>query len=784
MRNGAGDVWPNEVDLVTSSSDSHLEPLRLARNGIDPFGADPKYDVEVATGKAGSWNGIIRSSALCVDLPFPLPTSPWRPFPGLPHVCAQRSATYEPIRKAFVDAGYVPGQTLFAFAYDWRRGARWNAAGAPDSLLAKIDEVLAETKAASVDIVAHSQGGLVTRALLDDARSVGKVRRVATIGTPYLGTPKFLTILQWAKPCQIGGPVGICLSNPKMVQSLVQNFPGSMQLLPSRRYFAAVAKRPVELTYDRDGDGEREGPLSFDETIDLLERSGRNMNLISQAGSLHHDLEPWSPADPDVEVLRVAGRGYGTIAGAKVHRRAICVRATDGGEISCGARLCNLIKCRRTTKLVVDYAMGSGDKTVIRASAALRDCERGYGGLQGDPDRSFTVFREKVEHLELTQDEQVQGWVIDFLRNGHEPTRCPGTGSFRRATAGAAAEEDGDAGLYGTELVVHGPLLGNVADAEGNVTGNYDTETGIELELIPGSTFTAGDGSQSIFTTEDSPLSGIWTATGSGDVDVRINAYEADEVAASWVSPLFDVAEGARVELDYAQPAGIEAPVLEIDDDADGTPDRTVALAGPLQGDAATDSEPPVSTVSVTRFVQDGKRLARLELAATDAGGSGVDRIEWSADAVGESGVYAEPFVVPAKGEVYVRAVDRAGNVESEWRVGLVDDHPSELSHVTAFRSAPLTGAGLLAYAGDVDWWGVEVTQRDRYRLLLHGLRLDARVSLHDAAGAVIASSDRPLWHPESLEATLEPGRYLLRVAASGDAFDERWPYLLDFRRQ
>ena len=80
-------------------------------------------------------------------------------------------------------SGYVEGQSLFVYPYDWRKSVESAAAG----LLAKIDEVRAETGAAKVDILAHSQGGLVTRAALASSASVSRVRRVLTMATPFTG---------------------------------------------------------------------------------------------------------------------------------------------------------------------------------------------------------------------------------------------------------------------------------------------------------------------------------------------------------------------------------------------------------------------------------------------------------------------------------------------------------------------------------------------------------------------------------------------------------------------
>ncbi len=77
-----------------------------------------------------------------------------------------------------VDLGH--GATAFGFNYPWWRSVEKNGA----RLAAFVDEVLAETGATSVDIVAHSMGGLVSRAALGHG---ARVRRLVTIASPHRG---------------------------------------------------------------------------------------------------------------------------------------------------------------------------------------------------------------------------------------------------------------------------------------------------------------------------------------------------------------------------------------------------------------------------------------------------------------------------------------------------------------------------------------------------------------------------------------------------------------------
>lgn len=71
---------------------------------------------------------------------------------------------------------------MYGFNYNWLSTIEPCAA----SLERFVDRVLAETGAPRVDLVCHSMGGLVARAMLAGG-GAAKVRSVATLGTPHFG---------------------------------------------------------------------------------------------------------------------------------------------------------------------------------------------------------------------------------------------------------------------------------------------------------------------------------------------------------------------------------------------------------------------------------------------------------------------------------------------------------------------------------------------------------------------------------------------------------------------
>ena len=94
------------------------------------------------------------------------------------------------------------------------------------------------TSAPSSFIIAHSNGGLLAKALLTELKNrniENKVDRVIFIGTPQLGTPKAIgTILHgYDQTDSLGGIV----TNAHTAREVINNMPGAYGLLPSEGYF-------------------------------------------------------------------------------------------------------------------------------------------------------------------------------------------------------------------------------------------------------------------------------------------------------------------------------------------------------------------------------------------------------------------------------------------------------------------------------------------------------------------------------------------------------------------
>ncbi|HBR71942.1 MAG TPA: hypothetical protein DEA27_04065, partial [Candidatus Moranbacteria bacterium] len=102
--------------------------------------------------------------------------------------------TYDDLVDSLKTNGYIEGQNLFYFPYDWRK----NNATTAHYLQSKIESVIVETKTSKVDVIAHSMGGLVARAYIEEIEGCdyeNTIDQLITLGTPQKGSPE--AYLKW-----------------------------------------------------------------------------------------------------------------------------------------------------------------------------------------------------------------------------------------------------------------------------------------------------------------------------------------------------------------------------------------------------------------------------------------------------------------------------------------------------------------------------------------------------------------------------------------------------------
>ena len=118
---------------------------------------------------------------------------------------------------------------FFVFAYDWRKSNVENAAKLKD-YVGCVQQFFPNTK---VDIIAHSMGGLLSRRYVLDNPNDHHIDKLITVGTPWLGSPKLLHVLETGEFIRVGV---INIAAGPDIKYIAPSLIGAHQTLPSRAY--------------------------------------------------------------------------------------------------------------------------------------------------------------------------------------------------------------------------------------------------------------------------------------------------------------------------------------------------------------------------------------------------------------------------------------------------------------------------------------------------------------------------------------------------------------------
>ena len=125
----------------------------------------------------------------------------------------------------------IAGYDADFFAYDWRLSM--------DELGRRLSEQLAKDPAAKISLVAHSMGGLVSRAAL--THGAGKLERLIMLGTPNHGSFNAVQALRGVySVIRKIAQIDLRHSPEELTEKVFNTFPGLYQLLPDPAKFSAV----------------------------------------------------------------------------------------------------------------------------------------------------------------------------------------------------------------------------------------------------------------------------------------------------------------------------------------------------------------------------------------------------------------------------------------------------------------------------------------------------------------------------------------------------------------
>lgn len=312
-------------------------------------------------------------------------------------------------------------KNYIAFAYDWRfrvddiakNGTQYEAE--VKSLLAEIKNLANDSYTDKVTVIAHSNGGLVGKALISELERLGEehlVDKFVMVGTPQLGTPKAIGAIFHGMDQQAGAGYII---DDLTARAVIKNMPGAYSLLPSPRYLSLAGEAIITSDnssetstireYDNIDSAEELKNFALDsldnrddDPTKINEPNVLNSQIFSANESLQVWLDSWQAPDT-IDIYEIVGTGIPTI-------KSIEYRAFP----------CYVVICAFGS-YIKPYPVFSndGDETVMAISA---------GGYEGDKvmakidlfleGEQFFVRQRK--HSDLTESLTVQNFIDSIIR--------------------------------------------------------------------------------------------------------------------------------------------------------------------------------------------------------------------------------------------------------------------------------------------------------------------------------------------------------------------------------
>ncbi|MCX6703282.1 MAG: hypothetical protein NTV02_01145 [Candidatus Zambryskibacteria bacterium] len=473
------------------------------------------------------------------------------------------------------------------YAYDWRQsvddivenGTRYK--GGKKSLVATLENLVASSTSGKVTIIAHSNGGLLAKALMVKLQAmknagtsdlIDKIDVLVLVASPQIGTAVAVPAVLHGYDQRIGGGL---LMDEEHARELGRNMPGAYGLLPSREYINRIDIAPV--TFIGSGlPGAVTTPFiqAYGSTTDsyseyrsfLLGQEGRvnplssltklpinlSETLLAKSETMHTSIDYWVPPTT-MRVVQVAGWGLDTVASLSY--------VPKYSQVCNGVGLFNCYVLDEKPIFTID-----GDKTVVEPSAHYMGGEKYWVNFERYNGQILGGFRYNREHKDILEINSLNNLIKSVMQK---------------------TEIVFDAVLKNTKPVdsknrlrvsIHSPVSIGAYDSFGNFTGKIcsDTEDFCYIqEDIPNSSYLEFGEGKYVNMPEEDIQKIVLQGTGSGTF-----TFISEKVAPTGetsISTFTDIPVTTQTQGEVVLNTVTQAPELKLDVTGDGTTDFTLA---------------------------------------------------------------------------------------------------------------------------------------------------------------------------------------------------------------
>ena len=445
--------------------------------------------------------------------------------------------------KEFQNQGYVEGTDLFLFPYDWRYGVSEDNV---NQLKQKIKDILNQTGAEKVDIVAHSMGGLLVKKYIIENPEDNNINKAVFVGVPNTGAPKAIKAL-------IQGDGNLLTADSEM-KKISKNILAAYDLLPSEQYFNT--KGSYVKIIDQYNFSNQPKDLNFEESsIFLINDHKLNAQALIDANNLH-------TANFDNYDLRTAGVDLYAIDGCRAGTTGKFIEARYHGLLGGDDYTINNFKIEEIP----------GDGTVPLESAT---------NLPINETNKFYAL--KGEHGQMLSQEGTRQKIVNIIS---------GSALLTNDNKGndIITQDISECKLNGRAISIFSPLSINVVDQDGNHAGL--SSDGISIENnIPNADFQIIDEHKFIYlpTDEGQNYTITVTGTGTGTFTITDASIDANNITQTQVFSNISVTPSLLGSISFSNNTNT---ILSLDTDGDGATDQILEPTSILNAIESQDFVP------------------------------------------------------------------------------------------------------------------------------------------------------------------------------------------------
>ncbi len=544
---------------------------------------------------------------------------------------------YDGIVAEFTGQGYIENQDLFTFPYDWRYGAsgKYNDGKTNADLLAKkIQDILTQTGASKVDVIAHSLGGLIVKSYAMNHPADNHIGKAVFVGVPNTGAPKAIKVLVQGDNLDVPG------LNDQEIKKISQNMPAVYDLLPTQKYFNVKGSFVSQIDFTSGQPIEKD--LNYAESKSFLTGDhGLNSQALTNSGNLHTQaFDDFNLSSAGISLYAIDGCKSGTIT--------------------------RLIETKTKTPLGINsigYATveyNAGDNTVPLESAT---------NLPIDQNNKYYALVS--DHGKMPSEDGIRQEIVNLISGSNLNTGKDFWGND------LITQDISKCSLNGKAISVFSPVNIFVTDQNGNRLGLADD--GNVINEIPNADFEILGDHKFIYLPQDSgQIYNInMQGTDAGTYTIKSQDINNSQITNTEVFSNLPVTTSLTGNVNINNADGTTSLAVK---QTPASQEQVILPSATVDAASSEDVLPPVSvatlsgTAGQTNFY---RSEVAINIKATD-GLSGVLNVEYKLDGDDYRTVSGEVvnFSVSKEGKHVLAffATDKAGNNEPEQTINFVID--------------------------------------------------------------------------------------------------------------